>query len=287
MSIRPAMWGDLQAAADLLGAQSRAAVGVAGVRAEVLRGEWAMPGFALGQDNVVAETDGRLVGYAALSARGEIALAADDDDVADELLGRIVERARTRGDGAIVVTVVTPDSPLARLVTRHPFALEHETLQMWRPLGAPVDEHPPPAGVAIRTFRPDDALAVHALLDEAYGAWDPVYVPIVHADWVSWMTSDAEFDADLWWLAERDGELVGCALHWTSGWLKDVAVRDSERGQGLGASLVSTGLAEFSRRGARRVGLKVDAGNPTGALRLYERLGFVTERREAVWAWSL
>jgi ribosomal protein S18 acetylase RimI-like enzyme len=64
-------------------------------------------------------------------------------------------------------------------------------------------------------------------------------------------------------------------------------VRDSERGRGLGAALVSTGLTEFARRGKRRVGLKVDAGNPTGATRLYERLGFVTERREAVWSWSL
>jgi predicted N-acetyltransferase YhbS len=287
MTIRPAGWGDLDAAAELLGAQNRAAVGVSGVRAEFLRGEWAAPGFALGEDNVVAERHGRVVGYAALSARGEIALAAVDDGIADELLHRVVERARTRGDGAILVRVLTPDNPLARLVNRHPFALEHEMLLMWRPLGAPVDERPPPAGVALRTFRLDDAEAVHALLDEAYGAWDPLYVPMAHADWVGWMTSDAEFDADVWWLAERDGELVGCALHWSSGWLKDVAVRDSERGQGLGATLVSTGLVEFARRGKRRVGLKVDVGNPTGALRLYERLGFVTERREAVWAWSL
>ncbi len=80
------------------------------------------------------------------------------------------------------------------------------------------------------------------------------------------MTGDPEFDPDVWWLAERDGTLVGCALHWSSGWLKDLAVRDSERGRGLGAALVTTGLAEFARRGKRRVGLKVDAGNPTGAV---------------------
>jgi predicted GNAT family acetyltransferase len=28
------------------------------------------------------------------------------------------------------------------------------------------------------------------------------------------------------------------------------------------------------------VGLKVDARNPTSAIRIYERLGFVTDRRE-------
>jgi ribosomal protein S18 acetylase RimI-like enzyme len=287
MTIRPAGWGDLEGAAELLGAQNRAAVGVAGVRPEFLRSEWGTPGFAVGEDNVVAEVDGRMVGYAALNKRSELVLASSDDAVADELLGRIVERAGIRGDGAIVVTVPSPDSPLARLVQRHPFRLEHEMLLMWRPLGLPMEDWRVPDGIAIRTFRPDDAEAVHRLLDEAYGAWDPLYVPMPHADWVSFMTGDPEFDADVWWLAERDGALVGCALYWTSGWLKDVAVHGSERGQGLGATLVTTGLAEFARRGKRRVGLKVDAGNPTGAYRLYERLGFVTERREAVWAWSL
>jgi ribosomal protein S18 acetylase RimI-like enzyme len=287
MAIRPAGWGDLDTAAELLGAQNRAAVGVAGVRAEFLRVEWASPGFAVGEDNVVAEAGGRPVGYAALSARGEMVLAADDDGVADELLGNIVARARARGDRLIAVTVLSPDSPLGRLVKRHPFELESEMFLMSRPLGLPVEERPVPGGVTIRVFRLEDAEAVHGLLDEAYGAWDPLYVPMAHADWVSWMTGDPEFDADVWWLAERDGALVGCALHWSSGWLKDVAVRDSERGRGLGAALVTAGLTEFKRRGKPRVGLKVDGSNPTGAFRLYERLGFVTERREAVWAWSL
>jgi mycothiol synthase len=287
MTIRPAGWGDLEVAAELLGAQNRAAVGVAGVQAEFLGCEWRTPGFAVGKDNVVVEVDGRAGGYAALSVRGEVVLAAPDDATADELLAAIVARARARGEGAITLTVPSADSPLAGLTERHPFELEHEMVLMWRPLGLPVEEHPAPNGVAIRTFRSKDAEAVHGLLDEAYGAWDPVYVPLAHADWVSWMTGDPEFDADVWWLAERDGALVGCALHWKSGWLKDVAVSQSERGRGLGAALVTTGLAEFARRGVRRVGLKVDAGNPTGALRLYERLGFVTERREAVWAWSL
>src|SRR6516165_2278513 len=93
MVIRPAGWGDLETAAKLLGTQSRAAVGVAGVRTEFLRSEWGMPGFAVGEDNVVAEVDGRMVGYAALNPRGELTLAAPDDAVADKLLARVVARA--------------------------------------------------------------------------------------------------------------------------------------------------------------------------------------------------
>jgi ribosomal protein S18 acetylase RimI-like enzyme len=151
---------------------------------------------------------------------------------------------------------------------------------MWRPLDGSEREPGWPAGIAVRTFRPEDAEAVHRLLDEAYRGWDVAYEPLPHDDWVTAMTGDAEFDPTVWWLAERDDVLAGCALHWSSGWLKDLAVREAERGHGLGAALVRRGLAEFARRGADRVGLKVDAANPTGAIRLYERLGFVVERRE-------
>ena len=148
---------------------------------------------------------------------------------------------------------------------------------MWRSLADPVPEVPFPEGIDLRTFEPEDAAAVHALLDEAYLGWDETYVPVTHDDWVRSMTEDPEFDATVWWLAEREGILAGCALHWDSGWLKDVAVRESERGRGLGAALVATGLAEFHRRGLGRVGLKVHPANPTGARALYERLGFVAD----------
>jgi ribosomal protein S18 acetylase RimI-like enzyme len=139
----------------------------------------------------------------------------------------------------------------------------------------------------VRTFTPGDSAAVHALLDDAYSAWDRRYVPLAHDDWVRAMTGDVEFDPAVWWLAERAGALAGCALWWSSGWLKDIAVSEGERGRGLGNSLLQLGLAEFARRGLHRVGLKVDAANPTGALALYERNGFVVERRDQIWALSL
>jgi ribosomal protein S18 acetylase RimI-like enzyme len=285
--IRPATWADLDDAAELLGAQSRAASGIAGVRIEYLRSEWELPGFELGRDNLVAEDHGGVAGYVSISPRQELAIAATGEAVADELLARAIERARERGDTALTVTVRSPDDPLAAIVSRHPFALDRETLLMWRPLGGPIEAPRFADGLSVRTFEPADATNVHRLVDDAYRAWDTSYVPIPLDGWERWMTGDVEFDAALWWLAERDGRLVGCALHWTSAWLKDLAVEPSERGAGLGSALVQQGLAEFSRRGARRVGLKVDAANPTGAVRLYERLGFVTASREAGWTLAL
>ena len=281
MEIRGARLDDAKQVVELIGTQSDAAI-------EHLLAEWERPDFELGQDNLVAEAEGgQLVGYASVSPAGELVLRAPNDGLADDLYGLISDRARRRGDKTLAVTVVSPEGALASLVRRHPFTLDHDTLTMSRPLDEPVADPATPAGIALRTFEPADAHAVHALLDDAYLAWDSAYVPVSHEGWETAMTGDAEFDPAVWFLAERDGALVGCALHWNSGWLKDVAVRESERGRGLGATLVQMGLAEFSRRGCARVGLKVDAGNPTGAVHLYERLGFVTTNRQAVWVATL
>jgi mycothiol synthase len=285
--IRPATSDDLEPVVELIGTRNRAATGVAGIRPEHLRAGWELSGFSLETDSALAEEGGRIVGYAAVMPSRELVVAATEGDVVEELLARVIERARGRGDETVTVVVRSSEDPMNRVVERHPFELVHETLLMWRPLAAGIDEPRLPDGLTVRTFGADDARAVHDLLDEAYRAWDPLWVPMAYTDWVRWMTGDPEFHPSVWWLAEREGALAGCALHWTSGWLKDLAVRDSERGRGLGAALVGLGLAEFARRGLERVGLKVDAGNPTGAVRLYEKLGFVTASREAVWAWSL
>jgi len=155
---------------------------------------------------------------------------------------------------------------------------------MWREL----DSEPPapawPDGFSVRTFELRDGEAVHALLDEAYRGWDAGYVAIAHAHWARAMIGDSEFDPALWFLAEHDGALAGCALHWNTGWLKDLAVREQERGRGIGRALVLTGFQACARRGVSRVGLKVDSANPTGAQRLYESLGFTVEPQDENWA---
>jgi ribosomal protein S18 acetylase RimI-like enzyme len=70
-------------------------------------------------------------------------------------------------------------------------------------------------------------------------------------------------------------------LHWREsdgrGWVKDLVVRADERGRGLAKALLHSGLRAYAARGVERVGLKVDAQNPTGARELYARLGFVVD----------
>jgi mycothiol synthase len=283
VTVRPATAADFDAVFELLDARSRAAFGVSELQRAHLRDAWARPGT----DRIVAEVDGAVVGYAELDEAHDVAHAARDPELGDALLARIEERARERGFDRIEVTVVPDDEPLYALVQRNGFTLDRETLRMWRPLNGDLPEPRWPDDVTVRTYGDADAHAVHALLDQEYAGWDKAYVARSHDGWLAFMTRHDDFDPAMWFLAERDGDLVACALHWKEhqrrGWVKDIVVREADRGRGIAKALLYEGFRAYASRGADRVGLKVDSTNPTGALQLYEQVGFVTDRRYGIW----
>jgi mycothiol synthase len=285
--IRGATPDDLDEVHELLDARSRRTLGISEVTLEDVRDRWARPGFTIGEDNWVARDNGRIVGYAALDSSHEVEHAANDPDVGDALLAQAVARARARGLATITLTTVDEDEPMGALVVRNDFAPHLEILRMWKNLNGDLPEPRWPSGIAVRSYEPADARSVHALLDDGYGGWDNDFVELTHDDWVSRMTGDDEFDPGFWLLAERDGELVGCALNWKPlqrrGWVKDLVVRADERGAGLAKALLYEGFRRSAAAGASQVGLKVVAANPTGAVELYERVGFVTDRRYQIW----
>ncbi len=286
--IRTATPDDLDGIFDLLSTRSRAAFGIS----EILREHVAHAlGRTNGTDRWVALDGAEIVGYAALDSSQDLVHAAVDPGVGDALLARADARAAERGFDHISVTAVPEDRPLSSLVERHRFVHERDILRMWRRLDGEVPEPRWPAGVSVRRYEDADGERVHALLDSSYAGWDDSYIAVPHDEWLAFMTDHAEFDPALWFLVERDGELVACALHWkehqASGWVKDIVVAESERGHGLGKALLNHASRAYAARAVERVGLKVDSGNPTGALQLYARVGFVTDRRYGIWMRAL
>ena len=85
-----------------------------------------------------------------------------------------------------------------------------------------------------------------------------------------------DFDPTLWFLV-WDGPDLAAVLRGERrgdiGWVGAIGVRERWRMQGLGLALLRHAFADWYSRGVRRVGLGVDAENPTGATRLYERAG--------------
>jgi ribosomal protein S18 acetylase RimI-like enzyme len=280
--IRAATADDLDAVLELLQERDWAAFGEVGVERAHIEHELGQPAF----DCVVAQDDGRVIGWATLDGTRGLTVAATADSVADALLAELEASARGRRLDNVTSVAVPEDTVLWPLLERSGFMRTGEILRMWRQLDGDLPE-PEWPGVAIRTYTDADGPRVHALLDASYTGWDPGYVELAHDDWLAFMTGHDEFDPALWFLVERDDELVACALHWREhsgrGWVKDLVVRENERGRGLGHALLVQGFRAYSARGVGRVGLKVDANNPTGAVRLYEGVGFTVDRRYGLW----
>lgn len=128
-----------------------------------------------------------------------------------------------------------------------------------------------PDGIVCGRF--DAALAedVHELLTEAYR--DGGGSISGFSEWWSAVSSDAEFDPELCFLAQdAAGYLVGVNLCWSSGFIKDLAVRPPYRQWGIDRALLLTSFGALQRRGLAAVDLKVWRNNQT-AIRLYMALG--------------
>lgn len=150
---------------------------------------------------------------------------------------------------------------------------EQFIIRLRRSLSEPLPLPLWPEGIRLIAFDPDrHAKDFHALLEAAYarGGGSVEAFPV----WWTGLKEDAEYDPDLC-LVAVDGrdELVGVMQCWTSGYIKDVAVKSEYRGKGLGSALLLHAFRMFQERGAAFVDLKVEADNPSGALRLYRSHG--------------
>jgi ribosomal protein S18 acetylase RimI-like enzyme len=151
---------------------------------------------------------------------------------------------------------------------------ERLVLRMRRSLADPIPEPVWPAEITLVPFDPDrHAARIHALLVAAYAQGGGYVEPF--AIWWPSLSQDAEYDPTLCFVAaDGEGEIIGVAQCWTGAFVKDLAVAPSARRQGLGAALLCQAFRVFRERGAVSLYLKVDANNPSGALRLYRSLGF-------------
>ena len=157
--------------------------------------------------------------------------------------------------------------------------------KMRRPLGDPLPEVSWPPRVRVRAFR------VGADED----AWVRVNARAFagHPEQGRWTRADLErrerepwFSADGFFLAERDGELLG--FHWTKvheegvGEVYVVGVDPAAQGLGLGRALTLAGLHHLRSLGLPAVILYADESN-TPATRLYGTLGFTRESTDAMY----
>ena len=240
--------------------------------------------------DLVLTSDGSVAGYAHLDAPGE--------DAAGDMSGELVVHPahRRRGYGSELVAALIAganghgirlwahgDLPAAAGLARAAgFTRVRALWQLRLTLaGQEIPEPVFPAGVSVRTFRPGaDEESWLAVNRRAFAH---------HPEQGSWTREDLElregeqwFDPDGFFLAERDGHLIG--FHWTKvhpadeggspvGEVYVVGVDPGQQGGGLGRALTLTGIAHLRGLGLDQVMLYVDESN-TPAVKMYTSLGF-------------
>lgn len=253
----------------------------------------------LAQDSWLAHAGDRLVAYGILWSAGrggriDVEHYALPDhlpagrQVLDLMTARSAAVARAGGAEAAVVHLhLTPRSAFATELPARGWRAVRRHHVLTRPVSVAADPVPEsPAGVTVRTAAgPADQEVVHRILDTSFaGHFD--HEPQEYQAWRRRVGAD-RLDWSLVWVAAVGGEDVGaCLAHSdraTMGWVRGLGVLEPARGRGIARHLLRVAFAEFARRGRHTVGLGVDTGNATGAVRLYEGLGMTVYFEADTW----
>ncbi len=240
----------------------------------------------------VLEEDGEVVGYVDLTRRKEVAfLDPTGAGREDGLLAWAEARARDVGATLARLPLWAGQRELAAVAAARGYARIRSSFEMLIELDddrPAVREWPP--GVDVRTYRhPEHEEATYEAQEEAFrDTWD--YAPQSLDQWREFVLNGRGFDPTLWFLGWDGDEIAGICLAFPErvgdpglGWIAILGVRRPWRKRGLGEALLRHAFRELHARGLRRVGLGVDAESPTGATRLYERVGMRVASRSDSW----
>ncbi len=163
-------------------------------------------------------------------------------------------------------------------------------VMMLRSLAEPILEIALPDGLELRPVRPEDHRAIWDADTEAFQDHrDPDLR--TEADFVGFF-GQPDIDTSRWLVAWDGDEVAGSVLNFVfpdenerlgvrRGWLEHVSVRRPWRKRGLASALIARSMLLLRDLGLAEAALGADAENLTGAVRLYEALGFRRARTAA------
>ncbi len=175
------------------------------------------------------------------------------------------------------------------LFEQHGFKPIRYGYRMRRDLHQPIPDAPLPASLTLRTYSPEVDERLWRAFNEAFrDHWG--FEPVTAEDWRMFFIENSGFRADLTFVAMDGEEVAGFSVNKVSleenardgmqkGWIGDLGTRRPWRKRGVASALLAASMRAFQAAGLEYAVLGVDTENPTGALRVYERMGFVPYQR--------
>jgi len=175
------------------------------------------------------------------------------------------------------------------LFEQHGFRPVRFAYRMRRDLSRPIPDAPMPEGLTLRPYsREFDRSMLEALNESFRDHWG--FELASEEDWQMFFVGRSTFRPDMTFLAVEGDQVMGlCFTNVNSeanerhgikeGWIDDLGVRRPWRKRGVASALMCQSMRAMKAGGLDYATLGVDTQNPTGALGLYERLGFVAVKR--------
>ncbi len=239
--------------------------------------------------NVVYGTLGHVHPEARRRGVGRALLAWQEARVRDIAAGQ----AQPAGERLIEAEASAASPGREALLRAAGFAPVRWGFEMIRPTLDDQPDAPMPAGLEIREVEPGHMRAIWEAEVEAFrdhwGAAEPT-----EADFERFVSDPVETDTSLWRVAWDGEQVAGMVRSYINaeenerygrrlGWVENISVRRPWRRRGLARALIAASLPLLRARGMREGALGVDAENVSGALRLYQSVGFVESARFGTW----
>ncbi len=226
----------------------------------------------------------------------EIHPAQRATELEDALLDWAEERGRQRllavpGDRSRVLRSGIQDTQTKRQVQleRRGFGSVRYFYRMQRDLSEPIPAVQLPNDLALRVYTPELSAATLRAFNEAFrDHWS--FDPVSHEDWQMFFVGRSSFRPDLTYMVTDGAEVAGFSFNEISpeenarrgrsdGWVAELAVRRPWRKRGVATALLCATMHAFKAAGLQHAMLGVDTENLSGALRLYQRVGFKPVKR--------
>lgn len=179
-------------------------------------------------------------------------------------------------------------------------SLEYQPARYFFEMSRPLEDIPKaelPEGIDVRPVREQDQRAVwDASIDAFRDHWG--FSKPNDEDYDAYKSSK-NFQPELWQVAWDGDEIVSSVMnyidtdynnkyHKKRGWTEEITTRKPWRRRGIAKALIVRSMYMHKAKGMTEVGLGVDTNNPSGALKLYQSLGYeknktwITFRKEMV-----
>jgi ribosomal protein S18 acetylase RimI-like enzyme len=281
LTTRPLKKSESRALFDLIAAQQRHDTGTVDIEEADLISDWALPGYDVEASTIGVHDGEQLIAYAE-HMRGDRVDAAVHPDhlgrgIGTWLAAWLREHARSRG--ATIIGMPVPEGSAGdRLLASLGYRIRWTSWALALPEGKEIEHRELPDGYAVGEARPEDYVALHDVLEDAFLEWSERERESFEA-FTAMVLQRPGFEP---WNArvvtDRAGGVVAAAIVFLSetgtAYISRLGTRQDQRNRGLAQALLVDSFAAGREHGAKVFELSTDSR--TGALGLYEKVGMVT-----------